>query len=252
MKQSKLFKLPTISSIFLLFIVINTLFSSSLAVKRGDFKTCDQSGFCKRNRALADRAISTGLEWKTPYSINSIPTFSNGIFKALIGNELFPNIGFSLEARFQQDGTARILMDEVNGLRQRYNEAGNWAVQKEPILETSEGGFTINLQPHESSIKYAGGLQELKIQHKPILLTFLRDGQPHIVLNERGLLNMEHFRVKKDSEPLVIQEAENAIPLTNEYPNFLPENEEGMWEETFGGKTDSKPKGMSHRNHYRY
>jgi hypothetical protein len=29
------------------------------------------------------------------------------------------------------------------------------------------------------------------------------------------------------------------------FPGFLPENEDGMWEETFNGKKDTKPKGAS-------
>lgn len=237
--------------------ILSLLFfaSPSLAVKRGDFKTCDQSGFCKRNRALADRSVEKGDSWTSPYSIRS-PSFnaSAGSFTAEVGNALFPTISFSLEVRFQKDGVARILMDEVDGLRQRYNEAGMWAVQTEPILEREEGGYTLDITNERTSITYAEGRQEVIIRHSPILITFLRDGTPHIVLNQRGLFNMEHFRIKAvgggetEGDELVIQgahEGEDIVVVKEEaFPGFSPENEDTMWEETFGGKTDTKPKGQ--------
>ena len=90
------------------------------AVKRHDFKTCQQSGFCRRNRALADRQAAT-KQWKSPYTLSS-PSYSDGQFAAAVSNALFPYINFSLQVRFQQDGVARVRMDEVDGLRQRLDE----------------------------------------------------------------------------------------------------------------------------------
>ena len=184
--------------------------------------------------------------------VPSSSSFSDGIYRSSISNALFPEIHFSLEVRFQQDGVARILMDEVDGLRQRYNEAGMWAVQTPPVLAMSEGDFEVEMGKAATSIKYAGGKHELQIQHSPILLTFLRDGQAHIVLNERGLLNMEHFRVKplgEEAPEIVIQDEEHpeearVIIKEEAFPGFLPTDDHGMWEETFGGKTDTKPKGV--------
>lgn len=223
------------------------------AVKRGDFKTCEQSGFCKRNRAFADRAAEHSKEWSSPYAIDK-PAFADGSFTAGIANALFPDVHFRLELRFHRDGVARIIMDEVDGLRQRYNEAAAWAVQTTPALATDDGEFQVAISRDVSSITYAGGKHEVRIEHQPVKVTFLRDGQPHIVLNERGLLNMEHFRVKsipKDGdEEVIIQDPEHPEQATvivkeDAYPGFLPPNEDGMWEETFGGKLDTKPKGES-------
>lgn len=230
------------------------LLTPALGVKRGDFKTCDESGFCKRIRALADRATEHGASWKSPYGLER-PTFSDGTLRAGVSNTLFPNIHFSLEVRFQEDGVARILMDEVDGLRQRYNETGMWAVQTEPKLEQRDSAFVLDLNADHSSVLYANGRHELRIQHRPILLTFLRDGQPHIVLNEKGLFNMEHFRLKSlggEPEEVVVQDEEHpgeSLKIIKEeaFPGFLPTDEDGMWEESFSGKADSKPKGSSAR-----
>jgi alpha 1,3-glucosidase len=142
-------------------------------------------------------------------------------------------------------------MDEVDGLRQRYNEAGMWAVQTTPLL-AEDSDVNVKYAKGETKVAYGPGRRhELKIQHEPILLTFSRDGQPHVVLNERGLFNMEHFRVKhigKDPDEIVVQDESNpdqqtVIVKEKAFPGFLPTDEDGMWEESFGGKSDPKPKG---------
>lgn len=39
-------------------------------VKHGNFKTCEQSGFCKRNRAYADNVATLGNTWASPYTLD--------------------------------------------------------------------------------------------------------------------------------------------------------------------------------------
>ncbi|KAK4054515.1 glucosidase II [Microbotryomycetes sp. JL201] len=218
------------------------------AVKRHDFKTCQQSGFCRRNRALADRS-NERKQWKSPYSLAE-PAYSNGRLTARVSNALFPNIKFKLDVTLHKDGTARVTMDEVDGLRQRYNEAAKWAIQAEPVL-AADDDVHVRTSMDETTLTYSNGRHKLVMQHSPILLTFYRDEQPHIVLNEKGLLNMEHFRVKQlGNEPgeVVVQDADHpeeqkVIVKEEAFPGFLPKDEDGMWEESFGGNTDPKPKG---------
>lgn len=227
-----------------LLVLAAGLLNPTEAVIRSDFKTCDQAGFCKRTRALADRAVAAGSQWTTPYTLKN-PVFHGGIYTAAVVNQLFPNIQFSLRIQFQQDGVARVLMDEVNGLRQRYNETAMWDLQLEPLLATTSSDFKVQLGHDSTSIIYAQGRHELRIDHQALLLTFYRDGQPHIVLNQRGLLNMEHFRIKTvgAEEALVVQDGDTAAVL-GEYDGFLSaEDEDTMWEESFNTKRDSKPKG---------
>lgn len=216
-----------------------TLVLSTLAVKRHDFKTCDQSGFCKRNRALADRSRHDG--WLSPYTI-SAPTFAGGKLSAQVTNEVYPSAKFRLDVTFQADGVARVQMDEVDGLRQRYNEAANWTLEPstQPDTLTSDANFQPTFDPNQTRIKYNSGRFELVIDHSPIKLTFLRDGTPHVVVNEGGLLNMEHFRMK----PVGEGDEGVAEKVTHDnYPHFVADEEIGEWEESFGGKKDSKPKG---------
>ena len=229
------------------------------AVKEHDFKKCAQSGFCRRNRALADRAAANPASWTSPYGLSEA-SFSAGVYRATLKNALFENITFDFEMRFQQDGVARILLDERDGLRQRYNEAASWTLVKEPAIETSSQAYAASVQETSSVITYANGHHEVRIQHNPVLITFYRDGQPHVVLNERGLLNMEHFRLKtvaaekaaettpdllvQDDQALAQAGLENVeVPGGGRFAQFLDANEDGMWEETFSGRKDTKPKG---------
>jgi alpha 1,3-glucosidase len=216
-----------------------TLLVSTLAVKRHDFKTCDQSGFCKRNRAFADRSQHDG--WLSPYAL-SAPTFEGGKLSAQIANEVYPSIKFRLDVTFQADGVARVQMDEVDGLRQRYNEAPKWTLEPstQPKTLTDSSDFNPTFDPNQTRIKYNSGRYELVIDHSPIKLTFLRDGAPHVVVNERGLLNMEHFRLKPVGEG---DEGVAEKVTHDKYPHFVADEEIGEWEESFGGKKDSKPKG---------
>lgn len=232
-----------------------------------DFKTCAQSGFCRRNRALADRAAEATSAWTSPYSLHS-PSFNGGSYTARIANALFSNISFSLRIDLIETGrdiSTRIRIDEVDGLRQRYKEAATWALVKEPTVVSANDRITVKLAKDRSTISWSGVPgrpkdQELVIEHSPLRLTFSRDKHPQVVLNERGLFNMEHFRVKTpeasaaaESAPdqLVIEDTpetdKHAPAPDGRFARFLDSTEDGMWQETFGGRADSKPKGAHDR-----
>lgn len=219
------------------------------------FKTCAQSGFCNRNRALADRAATHSGAWSSPYSLGPLQpssTADGSSFTAELKNNLFPNIQFALWLDFTEDGPARVRVDEVNGLRQRFNEAADWTLVSPPALATSDK-VKSKLGSKQSEFLYGHKQdQRLLVEHHPLKLTFERDGQTQIVLNERGLFNMEHFRRpaseaegEQDAEKLLVVQQNEARhqDARQAYPHFLPDSEDGMWTEKWGSHTDSKPKG---------
>lgn len=102
------------------------------------------------------------------------------------------------------------------------------------------------------------GINTLTLSHMPVKAVFSRSGVPQVVLNGRGLLHMEHYRAKPDPFPTPKDEEKatlffqskkrsfesvgyNAIE-SNHWAGFEDEDE-GEWEESFGGKQDTKPKG---------
>ncbi|KAL8711448.1 MAG: hypothetical protein Q9220_004106 [cf. Caloplaca sp. 1 TL-2023] len=210
--------------------------------------TCDQSGFCKRNRAYADRAKASGSSWISPYSLDpkSVSVkkgqLTGTILKSLDdGSE---PVRLPLTVSFLESGVARVTVDEEKrqkgeielrhgspARKERWAGVQDWAVV---------GGLTVDQQvsgtPGEDTtvISY-GPAKKFKalIKHTPFSIEFLRDEEIQIKFNAKGWMSMEHWRPKIDKE---VKEGETPAPEPTE-------DESTWWEESFGGNTDSKPKG---------
>ncbi|QQK43552.1 Glycoside hydrolase, family 31 [Penicillium digitatum] len=233
---------PRWAMLLSLVIFLGCIVVPGLAVKQKDFKTCDQSGFCKRNRAYADNVSSQGTSWSSPYELDPATVhFKDGIltgviFKTITANE---KVRLPLTVSFLESGVARVVVDEEKRMKgdiemrhgsqankKRYDETEKWAivggleVSKSATLNAqSETGFT--------NVLYGPGDKfQAIVRHAPFGVEFQRDGQTHVQLNHQGLLNMEHWRPKVDEKDGESGDAEGT-----------------WWEETFGGNTDSKPRG---------
>lgn len=218
-----------------------------LALKAHDFKTCSQSGFCRRGRALAERAYTTEPTWHSPYSVvpSSIAlSTSTSSFVSAVTSELYPNINFELEVRVHEDGVVRVRMDEVGGLRKRYDEAASWALVREPTLKNARDVKWVQ-GPKEVKGSFNG--VEIRVQYQPLRISLWRDGREEVVLNGKALFHMEHFRVKEEKkEPEPAAEGAEQVVLQAPVKStawFEGEDEDGWWSETFSTWTDNKPKG---------
>ncbi|KAG6910408.1 hypothetical protein DXG01_010763 [Tephrocybe rancida] len=225
-------------------------------LKAHDFKTCSQSGFCRRGRALSARAKDAGLKWNSPYSVDpsSVAIASDqATFTAGVKSSLYPEINFGLELRVHDDGVVRVRMDEVGGLRKRYDEAASWALISEPVISKD-----IKWKAGKKDIRAVYGQKkenEVVVTFEPLRVALLRNGKEQVVLNGQGLLHMEHFRNKapevthteepepQEGEAAVSDEAQVVMKAENVRAWFEGESEDAYWEETFSSWTDSKPKG---------
>jgi alpha 1,3-glucosidase len=160
--------------------------------------------------------------------------------------ELYPEISFELKVDVLQagDGIARIRVDEVNSKTpwKRYDETPKWAlVDAEPaVADKSE----VKFESHASTtvISYGEGHSlSLVIQHSPLKITHKRHGKTIMIINERGLFHMEHFRPK---EPEAHPEGQVTIHEGMDRTWFEGEADKDLFEETFSKWTDSKPKGV--------
>ncbi|KAF4555232.1 putative glycosyl hydrolases family 31 protein 3 [Elsinoe fawcettii] len=225
------------------------------AVKKDNFKTCDQSGFCKRNRAYADTALGTS-SWSAPYALDSSSlSFSKGkltgtILKTLKTSE---QVKLPITITFLESGTARVTVDEEKrqkgeitlrhdskARKERYNEAASWALVGDP--EVSKGAAINKESPSgETRVVYGPSSKfEAIITHSPFSMEFKRDGSTQIKFNDRGLLNYEHWRPKVDKP---VEEKKEGEETPAAVPDKDEEDESTWWEESFGGNTDSKPRG---------
>lgn len=212
------------------------------AVKEHDFKKCNQSGFCKRNREYADNVATQGSSWISPYEVLSDTiSLNDGQLQAVISktiNKKGETVRLPITISFLKSGVARVTVDEEKRKnkdivlrnnspirKERYNEAENLVIvgglelDKDAKL-TSQDKKQVNVNYGPES-KY-----EAVIKLAPFELDFKRDGSSHIKFNSQGLLNMEHWRPKIENK----EEGDE-------------EDESTWWDETFGGNTDSKPRG---------
>lgn len=218
-----------------------------LAVKTEDFKTCSQTAFCRRGRALSERA-GQNPNWKSPYTVDasSVSISSDqALFTAAIKSSLYPEIKFSLDVRVHDDGVVRVRMDEVGGLKKRYDEAASWALIAEP--KTSRNvQWTVGKTDVKATVGSKKDNLQLVVSFDPLKVVLFRDGKEQVVLNGLGLLHMEHFRAKE--EPKAVEgsegDAQQPIQATNPRAWFEGDTEDGYWEETWKSWTDSKPKGV--------
>lgn len=226
------------------------LISSLVTVKHENFKTCDQSGFCKRNRQYADTAIAAGSSWTPPYHLetNTIKfkdnKLSGTVIKTPPGTK--DQVRLPLTISFLESGVARVTLDEERrqkkdielrhnsqARKERYNEAAHWALVGglEPGKDAS---IKIDSVAGKTEVLYGpDGKFEAVIWHSPFGINFKRNGETHVMFNERGFMNMEHWRPKIEKE---VKEGE-------ESSQEVGEDESTWWDESFGGNTDSKPKG---------
>ena len=238
--------LSALSATFLLLSPIVTV----VAFKANDFKTCSQSGFCRRGRALAARAKDNADTWRSPYSVDAqslLLASARASLTAAVKSELHPNIKFSLDVHVHEDGVVRVRMDEVGGLKKRYDEAAKWALVAEPSISTH---VQWKVGASSARAKFGNVLEhEIVVDFKPLRVVLNKNGKEQVVVNGRGLLHMEHFRNKTVEEPKVeaAEEGAETQAVFSVNPNawFEGDSEDAHWEETFGSWTDSKPKGKS-------
>jgi alpha 1,3-glucosidase len=231
-----------------------------VAVKHENFKKCDQSGFCKRNRQFADDATASP-SWTSPYALDPASiTFKDGVLSGVVLKTLKDGedkVKLPLKVTFLESGVARVTLDEEKrqkgdivlrhdskARKERYNEAGNWAlvggldVSKGAALsEKVDDGFT--------KVFYGdGGKHQAIIRHAPFEIDFQREGETQVKFNQRGLLNMEHWRQKVEKpqeEKKEGEEEKKDEEKKEEEPKG--EDESTWWDESFGGNTDFKPRG---------
>jgi mannosyl-oligosaccharide alpha-1,3-glucosidase len=209
-----------------------------VTVKHKDFKTCDQSGFCTRNRKLADAVTAKGDPYLSPYRIDpkSLKVKSGHleavVLKTTPAQEWFK---FPLVISFLDSGVARVILDEEKRQKaqielrhdskvrkERCNEAAAWALTGAGLKKAANIKVDVDEQGFTKVTYGPDNRFEAIIRHTPFGVEFRKDGQKRVKLNDRGFLNMEHWRPKVE-KPKVEGEDEQ-VPLTGS-----EEDDESNW-----------------------
>lgn len=218
--------------ILLLCVVVSTLVS---AMKFEDFKKCDQSGFCRRNREYADTVSSS------PYLVlkESI-SISNGNVKADIKNTE-TNILLTLDVQLLKDNTARVRINEKSPIKPRYDQHAKFTLVRDP--EQAEG---IDSHTSDTGVVtlHMDKSRKIVISPQPVRIEFLVDNEPVITLNDRGFFHFEHLRTKESHVPKMVEKKndDGSVEMVK------ADSEKDLWEETFKTWTDPKPNGKVKRD----
>jgi len=201
----------SLKTLFLALILVQL----AQCVDRGAFKTCSQSGFCKRQRDYKPEA--------SPYSLlaDSTGILNDDTFTANVINSE-ENVLFKLELSYLTDNSLRFRLNELNPLKQRY-EAPE-ALVGEPKKTK------INIVKKDTSQIHLASVTDKNLKTiittNPLKFEFFSSDVLITSINSKNLLKFEHLRTK---------------PNQNE--NETKVEEPDMWEETFKTHTDTKPNG---------
>lgn len=170
------------------------LLSSVFTVDHSKFKTCEQSGFCRRNRDLQPGQS----KWEIDPS--SVQLINGQIVEALIKNpDLNPEIllKLSLSSLLDDGSILRMHINELKSERQRYEALEaleSVALNKLELVEKNANNFKIkfglNLDQQYTAV----------INHQPFRIDVFSGNDLILTGNERGLFNFEHYRKKEGIE----------------------------------------------------
>uniref|UniRef100_A0A4W6F6N1 Glucosidase II alpha subunit n=1 Tax=Lates calcarifer TaxID=8187 RepID=A0A4W6F6N1_LATCA len=191
-------------------LIISACVFGTWAVDRGNFKTCDQSAFCKRQRALKPG--------ESPYRalLETMELTNTRLTLQLINDN--NKVRLLLELYRLQGNITRVKINELKPLKPRY-EVPDVLIREPPtdlsLLSQDENGVVLSLGAES---------QRVIVSARPFRLDIMEGREVLMSLNSRGLLAFEHLRMPKEEEEKV---------------------EDVMWEETFKSHSDSKPNGPS-------
>uniref|UniRef100_A0A8C0JBH5 Glucosidase II alpha subunit n=1 Tax=Chelonoidis abingdonii TaxID=106734 RepID=A0A8C0JBH5_CHEAB len=160
--------------------------AAAFAVDRSNFKTCEQSSFCKRQRSVKPgsspyRALLESLQ------------LSQDSMKLQLVNEV-NKVPLLLELYGLQGNMTRIKINELSPLHPRY-EVPDVLVRNPPTTWLTVTGRDENSV--ELSLGDSG--HKLILTGKPFRMDLLQGRELVLSVNPRGLLHFEHLRHRKDS-----------------------------------------------------
>ncbi|XP_037725211.1 neutral alpha-glucosidase AB [Drosophila subpulchrella] len=214
----------TVAIIFALFVLAD-------GVDPGNFKTCEQSSFCRRSRKVQSAGSKYAL---IPGTLN---TYADSLTADLVNKENHHQFAFKLEAL--KGSTFRLQIDEKQPLRSRYRV--EHALKGQPQAEH------IRIQREtDGEIVIISEKNKAVIHGDPFRIDFYENDVLVVSVNAKNWLYFEHLRQKTQEqtpEPAQNenQQEQDAAVETPKAADAI--DDPGAWEENFKSHHDSKPYG---------
>lgn len=195
----------------------------SSAVDRNNFKSCQQSSFCRRCRG-----VQPG---QSPYELhlNTLKVESSSIQADIVNTQNGARFRFQLFAL--QDGVFRMKINELSPLKPRFEVP--FALTGEPSLD--------KLEIEERTAEFVSvksGQNKVIIYAIPFTIKVYSGDELVITANARGLMRFEHMRHKPEQH-----EGEGGGEVEGGAAVDDTASDPGAWEENFKSHHDSKPNG---------
>ncbi|XP_030569070.1 neutral alpha-glucosidase AB [Drosophila novamexicana] len=220
---------------FTLFVclIIGALINYAAGVDPTNFKTCEQSSFCRRSRKVQSSGSKYALIRGT------LNTYTDSVTADLINKENHHQFTMKLEALV--GSTFRLQIDEKQPLRPRYRV--EHALKGKPetaqirVLESDELTIT-------------SGSAKAVIQGDPFRIDFYENDVHVVSVNAKNWLYFEHLRQKAQAPAGEAAEGGDGAQQEQQEQNSdavqspsEPVDEPGTWEENFKSHHDTKPYG---------
>ncbi|CAF0929444.1 unnamed protein product [Brachionus calyciflorus] len=211
--------------IFGTILVLSCLVLYTQSVDRSKFKTCAQSGFCKRQRDH-----NPGLPaYKANFDTLKV---ENGHLSCEVVNTN-NSVLFKLDLYLLKDNRFRFKLNELQPLHPRYEVEG---VVIDSLVEEK---FQV-VRKDSNQIELKNGLNNRVVLYAyPLKAEFYIGDFLVTSFNSKNLLKFEHLRTKPSNND--VKQEENAEAPADQKPK--DDEEPDMWEEGFNGHTDTKPNG---------
>ncbi|XP_075723710.1 glucosidase 2 subunit alpha isoform X11 [Rhipicephalus microplus] len=231
------------SRAMLRFVVLFVVLGHVSLVDRSNFKSCNDSGFCKRNRNTKPGESPYNVELSTVKS-----TSSSRVEADVINSK--NGVALRLELVALEEGVLRMRLNEKESAVARFEP-------KEALLDTIKESDLHLENKDDSSFTVAFGKHRAIVRASPLVVEVYSNGQLVLVANARGLLRFEHYRPRGSSILSILQRlwsylsrndagepaGDNQNEAEKEDSPKVDDDMEGAWEETFKGHTDSKKHG---------
>jgi len=206
-------------------------------VDKSKFRTCDQGSFCRRYRKYVKRIEgSSGAEIVHALDVSSLEHTEHTVSARLQFAQDAAVTPLKLELRFFKDavagrgGIVRMRITEAEPLHPRFElREGDVVVAESGLapdaVKLSSGEGTTVL----TSTAAEGGCT-VTIHHRPFEVVLAAGGRTLQRVNGRHLLNFERYRDRAASPHAGLVDATDV-------------DGEHLWEESFGGHKDTKPRG---------
>lgn len=172
-------------------LVLLCLLATARAVKHDEFKTCDQSSFCERNRNLEPGQSKWQIE---PSSVQQTGDHL-GVEATIKNTENGALLKLTLNSLLDSGSILKLHINELKSERTRFDakDALSESVPKTrlEIEKISLDSFKVKFG--KENVHYGA-----TVYYRPFKIEVFSGSNLVLVGNERGLFNFEHFR-KKDS-----------------------------------------------------